>query len=108
MQNLEPVLDFQIFNLITRADIVSVQSILSHLRHFGGSGVTGVGFRIRCNWKIGPVPEINELAAPKPKSRDTIGVLVATRAAWYFSTWHQVVPRRGPSAIQYRHGAWST
>jgi hypothetical protein len=28
MQNLEAVLDFQVFNLIARADIVSVRSLL--------------------------------------------------------------------------------
>jgi hypothetical protein len=64
MQNLEPILDFQVFNLITRADIVSVQSLLAPC------GIADVCFRIRCNWRTGLVPGINEQTAPIPKSRD--------------------------------------
>jgi len=100
-------LDFQVFNLITEADIVSGSKLTRSLRHCGGNVVADVCFRIRCNWRTGLVPEIDEQTAPKPKSRDKIGVLAAASRAWFFRTWHQALTRGGPSAIKYRHGAWT-
>jgi hypothetical protein len=99
MQNLEPVLDFQVFNLITRAYIVSVTSLLAPC---GIAEGTSLRMYVFVSAATGGQVSFRELTN-KPLQTQV------ERDHWDFggclksmvlSIWRRALTRGGPSAIK--------